>query len=307
MNLDVLFLGTAGSAPTARRGLPATLVMRGGDRLLFDCGEGTQRQLVRSVGLIELQDVFITHFHADHVLGLPGMLKTFSLHGRERPLTVHGPPGLERLLAVLAPVIGRTTFEVRIVEIQANDELERDGYRIAAFEVDHRVPAHGYALVEDERPGHLDPERAGELGVTDGPDLGRLQRGETVGRVRPEQVLGPTRRGRKVVLAGETAPSEMTKAVAHGADLLVHEATFLADEAERADETGHSTARGAAELAAEAEVGLLALTHLSPRYSGGEIRDEARAVFERTIVPQDFDRVELPLPERGGPVHVRAS
>jgi len=307
MNLDVLFLGTAGSAPTARRGLPATLVMRGGDRLLFDCGEGTQRQLVRSVGLIELQDVFITHFHADHVLGLPGMLKTFSLHGRERPLTVHGPPGLERLLAVLAPVIGRTTFEVRIVEIQANDELERDGYRIAAFEVDHRVPAHGYALVEDERPGHLDPERAGELGVTDGPDLGRLQRGETVGRVRPEHVLGPTRRGRKVVLAGDTAPSEMTKAVAHGADLLVHEATFLADEAERADETGHSTARGAAELAAEAEVGLLALTHLSPRYSGGEIRDEARAVFERTIVPQDFDRVELPLPERGGPVHVRAS
>ena len=307
MNLDVLFLGTAGSAPTARRGLPATLVMRGGDRLLFDCGEGTQRQLVRSVGLIELQDVFITHFHADHVLGLPGMLKTFSLHGRDRPLTVHGPPGLERLLAVLAPVIGRTTFEVRIVEIQANDELERDGYRIAAFEVDHRVPAHGYALVEDERPGHLDPERAGELGVTDGPDLGRLQRGETVGRVRPEHVLGPTRRGRKVVLAGDTAPSEMTKAVAHGADLLVHEATFLADEAERADETGHSTARGAAELAAEAEVGLLALTHLSPRYSGGEIRDEARAVFERTIVPQDFDRVELPLPERGGPVHVRAS
>jgi ribonuclease Z len=143
--------------------------------------------------------------------------------------------------------------------------------------------------------------------VTDGPDLGRLQRGETVGEVRPEQVLGPTRRGRKVVLAGDSAPSDMTKAVAHGADLLVHEATFLAEEAERARETGHSTARGAAELAAEAEVELLALTHLSPRYSGGEVRDEARAVFERTIVPQDFDRVELPFPERGKPEHVRAS
>jgi ribonuclease Z len=306
MNLDVLFLGTAGSAPTARRGLPATLVQRGGDKLLFDCGEGTQRQLVRSVGLVELEHVFITHFHADHVLGLPGMLKTFSLHGRERPLTVYGPPGLERLLGALAPIIGRTTFELRVVELAANEALERDGYRVAAFEVDHRVRAHGYALVEDERPGHLDPDRARELGVTEGPDLGRLQRGETVNGVSPDQVLGPTRRGRKIVLAGDSAPCEMTKVVAHGADVLVHEATFLADEAERAAETAHSTARGAAELAAEAEVQLLALTHISPRYSGGEIRDEARAVFENTIVPRDFDRIELPLPERGGPVHVRA-
>ncbi len=311
MNLDVLFLGTAGSAPTARRGLPATLVQRGGDKLLFDCGEGTQRQLVRSVGLVELEDVFITHFHADHVLGLPGMLKTFSLHGRERPLTVHGPPGLKRLLAALAPIIGRTTFELRVVELAANEELARDGYRVAAFEVAHRVRAHGYALVEDERPGHLDPDRAQQLGVADGPDLGRLQRGESVsvngGEVTPDQVLGPTRRGRKVVLAGDSAPCEMTKVVAHGADVLVHEATFLEDEAERAEETGHSTARGAAALAAEAEVELLALTHVSPRYSGGEIRDEAREVFENTIVPRDFDRIELPLPERGRAVHVRAS
>jgi ribonuclease Z len=306
MNLDVLFLGTAGSAPTARRGLPATLVHRGGDKMLFDCGEGTQRQLVRSVGLVELEDVFITHFHADHVLGLPGMLKTFSLHGRERPLTVHGPPGLERLLVALDPVIGRTSFDVRVVELDPNEQLERDGYRVAAFEVAHRVRAHGYAVIEDERPGHLDPDRARELGVTDGPDLGRLQRGETVNGVEPDQVLGPTRRGRKVVLAGDTAPCEMTRVVAHGADLLVHEATFMAEEAERAGETGHSTARGAAELAAEAGVHLLALTHLSPRYSGGEIRDEGRAAFENTIVPQDFDRVELPFPERGHPVHVRA-
>jgi ribonuclease Z len=178
---------------------------------------------------------------------------------------------------------------------------------VAAFEVSHRVRAHGYALVEDERPGHLDPDRARELGVTDGPDLGRLQRGEAVGDVRPDQVLGPTRRGRKVVLAGDTAPCDMTKLVAHGADLLVHEATFMEEESERAQETGHSTAHAAAALAAEAEVGLLALTHLSPRYSGGEIRDEARAAFENTIVPQDFDRVELPFPERGEPVHVRAT
>jgi len=307
MDLDVLFVGTAGSAPSARRGLPATLVRRGGDRLLFDCGEGTQRQLVRSVGLVELEDVFITHFHADHVLGLPGMLKTFSLRGRERPLTVYGPPGLRALFAGLAPVIGKTTFPVALVELEPNEALERDGYRVAAFEVDHGPRAIGYALVEDERPGHLDPARAQELGVRPGPDFGRLQRGETVSGVSPQQLMGASRRGRKIVLAGDTAPCEMTGAVAHRADLLVHEATFLDEAAERARETGHSTARQAAELAAEAEVGMLALTHVSPRYGGGELREEARGVFENTVVPRDFDRIELPFPERGEPVHMRAS
>jgi ribonuclease Z len=305
MDLDVLFVGTAGSAPTARRGLPATLVRRGGERLLFDCGEGTQRQLVRSTGLVELEDVFITHFHADHVLGLPGMLKTFSLRGRERPLSVYGPRGLGQLFRALAPVIGRTTFEVELNELEPNDELERDGYRIAAFAVEHAAGSLGYALVEQERPGHLDPERAAELGVAPGPDFGRLQRGETVNGVAPEQVLGETRRGRKLVLTGDTAPCEMTQAVAFGADLLVHEATFMQEEAERAAETRHSTAQQAAEVAAAAEVGLLALTHVSPRYAGGELLDEARGVFENTVVPRDFDRVELPFPERGQPVHLR--
>jgi ribonuclease Z len=307
MNLDVLFVGTAGSAPTARRGLPATLIRRGGDRLLFDCGEGTQRQLVSSIGLIELGEIFITHFHADHVLGLPGMLKTFSLRGRERPLTVYGPPGLKGLFVGLAPIIGRTTFEVNLEELGPNGELRRDGYRIAAFEVAHSVPAQGYALVEDERPGHFDPERARELGVSPGPDFGRLQRGETVNGVRPAQVMGDPRRGRKIVLTGDTGPCEMTEAVAFEADLLIHEATFAAEDADRAAETRHSTARQAAELAAAARVAMLALTHVSPRYAGGELRDEARAVFRNTIVPRDFDRVEIPLPERGGPVHVRAS
>ena len=306
MDLDVVFIGTAGSAPTARRALPATLVRRGGDRLLFDCGEGTQRQLLRSVGLVELEEVFITHFHADHFLGLPGMLKTFSLRGREAPLTVYGPPGLRKLFMALQPVIGRQTYPLELVELDPNDELERDGYRVAAFAVNHRVPALGYALVEDERPGRFDEARARELGVAPGPDFGRLQRGEAVGDVTPEQVVGPARRGRTVVIAGDTTPCDMTRAVAHRADLLIHEATFLEEDAERARQTAHSTARGAAELAAEAEVVLLALTHVSPRYGGGELRDEARAVFERTIVPRDLDRVEIPLPERGEPAHHRA-
>ncbi|MEA2442451.1 MAG: ribonuclease [Thermoleophilaceae bacterium] len=311
MDLDIVFLGTAGSAPTAGRGLPATLVRRGGERLLIDCGEGTQRQLLRSVGLVDLEEIFITHFHADHVLGLPGMLKTFGLRGREAPLTIYGPPGLKALLAALKPIVGRPTFELRLVELEPNEELERDGYRIAAFNVRHRVQAYGYALVEEERPGRFDEGAAAELGVRPGPDFGRLQRGEAVtatsgAEVRPEQVLGDPRRGRKVVLSGDTAPCEMTAVVAHGADLLVHEATFGEEEADRARETGHTTARAAAMLAAEAEVELLALTHLSPRHPAGALRAEAREVFDSTIVPRDFDRVEVPLPEKGEPLHVRA-
>ena len=309
MDLDVVFVGTAGSIPSARRALPATLVRRGGDRLLFDCGEGTQRQLLRSVGLLELEKVFLTHFHADHILGLPGLLKTYGLRGRELPLTVYGPEGLEALFRALGPVVGRLGFDLRLVELAPNAELRHDGYRIGAFAVDHGVRALGYALVEDDRPGRFDEARAEALGVAPGPDFGRLQRGEAIegaeGTIDPSEVVGPPRRGRKVVLAGDTTPFETTAAAAGGADLLVHEATFTEEEDARARETRHSTARGAAELAAGAEVRLLALTHVSPRYGGRELRDEARAVFEPTIVPRDFDRVEIPFPERGEPSHVR--
>ena len=311
MDLDVVFLGTAGSAPSARRGLPATLVRRGGDRLLFDCGEGTQRQLLRSTGLVDLEEVFLTHFHVDHVFGLPGMIKSFSLRGRDQPLTIYGPPGLKALWNVLKPLVGKNTYPIHLVELAPNEELERDGYVIAAFEVRHRVRAYGYALIEHERPGRFDDARARELGVAPGPDFGKLQHGEPVTTadgttIRPEEVVGEARRGRKVVLTGDTAPCDMVRAVGHNADLLVHEATFASEERERAHETGHSTAHQAAEVADEAGVNLLALTHVSLRYGGRELRDEARAVFPNTIVPRDFDRVEIPFPERGDPVHVRA-
>jgi|SRR5215218_2336380 len=309
MDLDVVFLGTAGSAPTARRGLPATLIRRGGERLLFDCGEGTQRQMIRSVGLVDLDEVFITHFHADHVLGLPGLLKTFGLQGRERPLTVYGPTGLEQLFRVLAPIVGNPGFRVELVEVESGEELAREDYVIAAFSVAHRVPALGYALIEDDRPGRFDEGQAIELGVTPGPDFGRLQRGETVqgsnGEVKPEQVLGEARHGRKIVISGDTTPCDMTRAVAHQADVLIHEATFMHEDLARARETGHSTARQAAMLAADADVEMLALTHLSMRYPAGPLRDEGRDEFANTIVPRDFDRIEIPFPERGEPVHER--
>jgi ribonuclease Z len=305
MDLDVFFAGTAGSVPTARRGLPALLVRRGGDRLLFDCGEGTQRQLVRSVGLPELDDVFITHYHVDHWLGLPGMLKTFDLRGRERPLAVHGPPGLEGVMRLLRPVYGRLKYELELVELGSGETVRRDGYSVAAFAVEHRVTAYGYALWEDQRPGRFDAELAERLGVTPGPDFGRLQDGETVDDVAPEQVLGPPRAGRKIVVSGDTAPCETLTLAASDADLLVHEATFADEEAERAQVTSHSTASQAAAAAREAGVRMLALTHLSTRYGGRELRDEARAVFANTVVPHDFDAVELPFPERDEPSLVR--
>jgi ribonuclease Z len=301
MDLSLFFAGTAGSVPTARRGLPALLLRAGGDRILFDCGEGTQQQLLRSVGLPELDVIFITHYHLDHWLGIIGILKTFDLRGRERPLTVYGPPGLKALLDAMRPAWGRVTYPLSLEELDPHEEVAFDGYVVAPFPVEHRVRAYGYSFAEDDRPGRFDAETATRLGVTPGPDFGRLQAGETVNGVTPDQVLGEPRRGRRIVYTGDTAPCQATEVFAHEADLLVHEATFLDDELARARETGHSTARQAAEVATAAGVKLLALTHLSTRYFPRDIRDEARAVFPDTLVPRDFDTIEVPFPERGDP------
>ncbi len=305
MDLSVFFAGTGGSIPTARRGLPAIVVRRGGDRILFDCGEGTQRQLVSSVGLMDLTEIYLTHFHADHWLGLPGLLKTFDLRGRERPLAVHGPPGLRELLVLALRLAGRVRFELQLVELEPGETLGRDGYTIATVPVSHRLPAYGYVLFEDERPGVFDPARAGELGIVPGPEFGRLQRGETVRGVTPDQVMGSARLGRKLAISGDTTPCAELQTAAHGADLLVHEATFAEEEIERAAQTAHSTAGQAAVLARDAEVRMLALTHVSTRYPLRQLRDEARAVFPETVLPRDFDEIEVPHPERGLPELVR--
>jgi ribonuclease Z len=308
MDLDVVFLGTAAGMPTAQRGPAALLVRRGGERLLFDCGEGTQRQLQRSsIGLPDLEEIFLTHFHADHFLGLPGMLKTFALRGRaETLLTVYGPHGLRELFKRLQPFLGRLPYEITLVELKPGERVERDGYAIEAVAAEHGVSAIGYALVEPERPGRFDVAAADALGVPDGPARGRLQAGDEIaledGRVvKPEEVLGEPRPGRRIVITGDTAPSPSIVEAAHGADLLVHEASFLTEESERARETMHSTAAEAAEVARLAQVRLLALTHVSPRYFGPELAEEARAVFPETVVPRDFDVIEVPFPERGAP------
>ena len=307
MDLDLVFLGTAGSMPTAQRAPAALLVRRGGERLLFDCAEGTQRQLLKSsVGLVDLPEIFITHFHADHVLGLPGMFKTFALRGRDLPLDVYGPRGLVDLLASLKRVVGKLSYEVELHELEPGDVLERTGYRLATFGVRHGVNAIGWSLIEATRPGRFDVTGADALGVPNGPERGALQRGDEVtladGRtVTPEQVLGPARTGRRIVMTGDTAPSSEIVEAAWGADVLVTEATFSEEERERAEETNHQTAAQAAETAQKAGVGLLALTHLSNRYFGPEIAREARDIFPETVVPRDFDVVEVPFEERGAP------
>jgi ribonuclease Z len=311
VDLDLVFLGTAGSMPTAQRAPAALLVRRGGERLLFDCAEGTQRQLLKSsVGLVDLPEIFLTHFHADHVLGLPGMFKSFALRGRELPLEVYGPRGLRDLLGSLKRVVGKLTYDVSLNELEPGAVLERDGYRLATFGVRHGVNALGWSLIEVTRPGRFDVEGADALGVPNGPERGALQRGEPVtlpdGRtVTPDQVLGPARAGRKIVLTGDTAPSDEIVEAAWGADVLVTEATFSEEESERALETMHQTAAQAAEAAKRAGVRLLALTHLSNRYFGPEIAREAREIFPETVVPRDFDRIEVPFAERGVPQLVK--
>jgi ribonuclease Z len=308
VDLDLVFLGTSGSAPTARRGPSALLLRRGGERLLFDCGEGTQRQLLQSsVGLVDLRDIFLTHFHLDHWLGLPGMLKTFALRDRELPLSLYGPPGLKELFAELRRIVGRLPYPLELVEVRGGDVLERDDYRVLVVPVSHGTAAVGYAVVESVRPGRFDVETADALGVPPGPERGALQRGESVtladGRVlTPDAVLGPAREGRTVVYSGDTSPAgEVLGVVAEGADLLVHEATFAEEESDRARDTQHSTARQAAELARAAGVTMLALTHVSPRYFGPELLRQAREIFPATVLPKDFDTIEVPFAERGEP------
>ena len=305
MDLDVVFLGTGGSVPTARRSTAAVLVRRGGERMLFDCGEGTQRQMQRSTGLVQLDRIFLTHFHADHWLGLPGLLKTYDLQARERPLAIHGPPGLRDLMGTLERLIGRTRYELELDELGPGDEVAIEDAAVRPFEVAHRGRAQGYALVEEPRPGRFDTDAARGLGVEPGPAFGALQRGEEVagtdGPVRPEQVMGAERPSRKLVITGDTAPCEMTRVAAHQADLLIHDGSFAAEEAERAAETGHSTARDAARLAREAEVRYLALVHVSSRYNVTAVVEEAREEFPGAEAPRDFDILEIPYPERGEP------
>ena len=285
MDLDVVFLGTAGSTPTARRALRARILRGAATASRSDRGESTQRQLLRSqVSLREPIIGLFSHYHADHVLGFPGLLKTYDLRGREQGLEVYGPAGLGDLLTIFAPIVGRLSFPLHVRELGDGDEVPGDGYRLLAHAVDHRGPGVAWELSEDERPGQFDVDEARRLGVPEGPAFGELQRGGSVtaadgSLVTPAAVLGPARRGRTLVFSGDTRPCASVRRAALGADLLVHEASFVSDDGARAKETRHSTAAEAAELAAASAVKLLALTHLGARAAPRAFKDEARAIF----------------------------
>jgi ribonuclease Z len=303
--LSVTFLGTGAACPTVDRNVAALAVQREGETILFDCGEGTQRQMMRYGVGFSFTEVFFTHFHADHMLGITGLLRTMGLQDRTAPVTLYGPRGALRILgAALSLGIERNKFPVEVVEIEAGQRLVRDEYDIVVFETEHRADTVGYALAEHTRLGRFHPDRARELGVPEGPLWGRLHKGETVtlddGRtVRPADLVGSPRRGRTVVYSGDTRPHLALLHAARGADLLIHEATFGSDEAERAIETGHSTASEAARVAVEAGVRQLVLTHISPRYTrdAPELLAEARAVFPDTVIARDGLTVEVPFAE----------
>ena len=307
MTLRVTFLGTSGAVPTTERNPSAVMVNREGDRLLFDCGEGTQRQMMRFSTGFAVDHLLVTHLHGDHVYGIPGLLETLDFNERTDPLTVHVPPGEVGPMRELIGALGRRpSFPLRVREVgYGATVLSGDGYEVRSFEVDHRASAVGYALVEDDRKGRFDRERAEELGVPVGPKFSKLHEGEAVELedgtvVRPEQVVGDPRPGRRVVYTGDTRPTERTVEVAAEADLLIHDATFADDRADRARATKHSTAREAAELAARAGVRRLALTHVSSRYAGDPSAHEAEAreAFDGDcFVARDGQTLEVEFPE----------
>lgn len=281
------------------------MVIREGESLLFECGEGTQRQMMRYGASFALSDIFFTHFHADHYLGLIGLVRTLGLQGRTEAMRFFGPKGARKMLgAAMAMGMERTTFPWEIIEVEAGETLPRGDYEIRTWPCEHGGGAIGYALVESERLGRFNPDRARELGVPEGPLWGKLQRSQSVTLddgtvITPETIVGTPRAGRKLVYTGDTRPCAATIAMAAGADLLIHEATFGDEEADRAKETLHSTAREAAEVARAAGARRLALTHLSARYSSnpGPLLTEAREVFPETIVAKDGLEIDIPYRE----------
>ena len=310
MSLSLTFLGTSASRPTVERGVSSIALTREGETMLFDCGEGTQRQMMRYGVGFTVGDVFFTHFHTDHYLGALGLLKTLALQGREEPLRLWGPRGAQALFK-RAEGLGneKLTYPLIITEVEPDTPILRKGYSIRPFAVEHRQGAAvGYALVEHERLGRFDPEHAKTLGIPEGPLWGKIHKGESVtlpdGRViAPSALVGPTRPGRTVVLTGDTRPCAATIQASHQADLLVHEATFGDEEAPRAAETMHSTAREAGTVAQMAKVRTLVLTHFSARYSrdASDLGREGREAFTgELLLAKDGLTVDVPFRDAAG-------
>jgi ribonuclease Z len=304
--LRFTFLGTSAAQPTIHRNLSGLAVKADADLLLFDCGEGSQRQMIRYGTGFSVNAVFFTHFHADHYLGIIGFLRTLGMMGREEKLVLHGPAPAKRLLNQAVHLgVDQLGFPLEILEVKDGDVVRRNGYSVRAVGVQHRINALGYVLEEETRAGRFNLEQARALGVREGPDFGRLQRGESVvaldGKtVQPSEVMGPSRPGRKLVLSGDTRPCEAMVEAARNADILVHESTFSDDDQARALETRHSTAREAGRVAHQASARRLILTHLSSRYDTDFARllAQAREEYAGPVdVAHDGMTVELPVRE----------
>jgi len=297
--LTVTFLGTSAARPTVERNVSGLALHREGETLLFECGEGTQRQMMRYGVSFALSEIFFSHFHADHFLGVIGLIRTLGLQGRPEPLLLYGPKGAKKVLGEAMKLgVERVPFPVEITEMKPGEALKRDDYEIRAFATEHGGGGGsvGYALREFERRGRFDVEKAKAAGIPEGPLWGKIAKGEMPG---PEGVVGPPRAGRLVVFTGDTRPSASVIDAAKGADLLIHEATFGEEEKDRAKETGHSTAKEAAQVALAAGVKKLMMCHVSARYSmsADELVKEAREVFPNSSVAKDGMEVDVPFSE----------
>ncbi len=301
--LSLIFLGTGGSWPTVKRNVSSLAIKRGSEILLFDCGEGTQRQFQKSnLSYMQITKVFITHFHGDHFLGIPGLVQTMQLNDRDTPLHIYGPRGMEKLTGQLLTLgYFRPSYEIIAHEVNSGDELAFDGYVVKVLKARHTIPAVAYCLEEQNRPGKFNKAKALELGIPEGPLFSKLQKGHNITlsdgkKISPEQILGPARKGRKIVISGDTVPFEEMVAFARHADALVHEATFDSELQDLSREYGHTTACQAAKIAKEAEAEKLFLTHISPRYLDPRVlENDARKMFPHSFVPRDFQEYDIKL------------
>ena len=295
--MEILFLGTGASVPSRDRSTSCIALRSGSDIVLMDCGEGSQRQIMVSpFSFMKIRAILITHLHGDHILGLPGLLQTMSLMGRSEPLAIFGPEGFSKALGMMMSATdGDTFYTVEPRDVAPGDSFMVRSLRVSVFSTDHGVPSMGFSVSEPDLPGKLDREKALSLGIKDGPDMARLKRGEAVGNVRPEQVVGPVQKGVRVIYTGDTLRSDSVVEASRGADVLIHESTYMEGDSVLAKEHFHSTSRQAAESAVEAGVRCLMLTHVSGRYDDvrEEVLTEAKEVFEESYLVNDFDHFDV--------------
>ena len=297
--MEIIFLGTSSAVPTLERNHPSIALRAFAEVMLFDCGEGTQRQLIEAkISPMKITKIFISHFHGDHILGLGGLIQSLGFRGREKDLDIYGPKGLHKIINAISSFgYFQINYNLNIHEIQDGTVIETEDYVVECAKVEHNIPSYAYSIREKKKPLFL-REKAEELGIPPGPLYGKLHNGEEVefeGRIiKPEQVLGEAKKGKKISYSGDTKPCEAMIRLARDSDILIHESTYETEDHQRAVDNAHSTSVEAAEIAREANVNELVLTHISTRYTSDEnIKSEAQKVFKNTKVARDYMKIDL--------------